>query len=157
MKFEGGKELADNLAQLPQRISRRVQLQALREAAEPMRDGMSRLAPVEPGPPDLRDMMTISPARGTDREELAVAIGPSRRGFYGLFQEFGTVHHGAQPFARPAFDQGIAASLRILSAALWDGLKSHGVGLFTSVTAHGPAADLGQDWGSEGTVRRRQR
>lgn len=25
--------------------------------------------------------------------------------FYGLFQEFGTAHHAAQPFMRPAFEQ----------------------------------------------------
>jgi HK97 gp10 family phage protein len=53
---------------------------------------------------------------------VAVAVGPSKAGFYGIFQEFGTVHHGAQPFARPAFDQTVQKSLGILAAALWQAI-----------------------------------
>lgn len=33
-----------------------------------------------------------------------VYVGMNRKGFYGMFQEFGTSNHAAQPFLRPAFD-----------------------------------------------------
>lgn len=121
----GGSLLARGLAGLPERVSKTVQRQALRAAAEPMRDAMAKLAPQEPGKPDLRDSMTISNARGGEHifdEEVAVAVGPSRAGFYGIFQEFGTIHHGAQPFARPAFDQNVRKALDILSKFLWAAL-----------------------------------
>lgn len=123
LRFAGGKELADTLRKMPERVSRPVQRQALRAAAEPMRQDMRTLAPHEPGAPDLRDEMTVSNvASGTDEvyeSEVAIAVGPSKVGWYGFFQEFGTVHHGAQPFARPAFDQNVMKSLGIISAALW--------------------------------------
>jgi HK97 gp10 family phage protein len=138
MRFEGGTELAANLAKLSERVSKRVQRQALREAAEPMRERMSDLAPHEPGKPDLREMMAVSNARGEDIKETAVAVGPTLKGFYGSFQEFGTSRHGAQPFARPAFDQTAAHSLRILSSELWDALKSRGLGLFSRGESSGP-------------------
>lgn len=34
----------------------------------------------------------------------AIYVGPTAGGFYGAMQEFGTTHHPARPFARPAFD-----------------------------------------------------
>ncbi len=88
---------------------------------------MATLAPHRPGKPDLRDNMSISLARGVDSNEMAVAIGPTRKGYYGSFQELGTKHHAAQPFARPAFDGHVQTSLDILAAAIWRELAAHGV------------------------------
>ena len=34
-----------------------------------------------------------------------IAVGPSSKGYYLMFQEFGTSRHKAQPFLRPAFDE----------------------------------------------------
>jgi len=119
--------LAANLSRLSTRLSRRILTESLREAAEPMRKTMSVLAPHEPGKPDLRDTMSISLSRGQDRNEVAVAIGPTRAGFYGSFQELGTKHHGAQPFARPAFDRNIEAGLQILAASIWRELAARGI------------------------------
>lgn len=127
LQFEGGAELAANLSRLSTRLSRRILTEALREAAEPMRKTMSVLAPHRPGKPDLRDTMTISMARGADGKEVAVAIGPSRAGFYGSFQELGTKHHGAQPFVRPALDAHSETSLKILAAAVWRELAAKGI------------------------------
>jgi HK97 gp10 family phage protein len=50
---------------------------------------------------------------------VAVAVGPAKNRYYGVFQEFGTVHHGAQPFARPAFDLNVTKSLSILASFMW--------------------------------------
>jgi HK97 gp10 family phage protein len=39
-----------------------------------------------------------------DAGTLAVAVSYERRFYWGFFQEFGTPHHGASPFLRPAWD-----------------------------------------------------
>lgn len=120
--------MARALKALPKRLSRKVQNDALREAAEPMRAEMSRLAPRRPPKPDLRDHIVISLAKGEDSKEAAVAVGPARPNyFYGSFQEFGTKHHAAQPFMRPGFDAMVRESLQILGAAVWRELAARGV------------------------------
>jgi HK97 gp10 family phage protein len=150
VRFEGGAELAAALRKLSTRISRRIAHECLVEAAEPMRRRMSSLAPHEPGKPDLRDTIVISRARGEDAQESAVAVGPSKFGFYGSFLEFGTKQMAAQPFARPAFDQTHEQSLQILGAACWRELAARGVS--RSISREGPVEELGLEWESEGTT-----
>jgi HK97 gp10 family phage protein len=72
-------------------------------------------------------MMVVSNARGFDLNEQGVAVGPTKAGFYGSFQEFGTAHHAAQPFARPAFDLTAQQSLQILVAVMWRELARRGI------------------------------
>lgn len=134
MHIHGGKELAARLRALPEAYTRKVVLEALEESGEPMRARMSQLAPREPGHPDLADNIAISVANrlgdvGGERwqarhdEEHAVAVGPTKDFFYGLFQEYGTVHHAAQPFMRPAFDSEAPKAVTILSQELWKPLR----------------------------------
>lgn len=138
LRIEGGQELARNLNALPARVSRRIMNEALRDAAEPMRARMAALAPREPGAPDLADNIVVSVAQRIgsteggawrprfDDKEAAVAVGPAKNYFYGLMQEFGTVRHGAQPFARPAFSSEASKALSILTAALWTAIAGRG-------------------------------
>lgn len=126
-EFTGGQELQKALDSLPARVSKRFQLEALEHAAEPMRRQMEMLAPVEPGKPDLRDTIVISRARGVDAKETLVAVGPSRKGWYGSFQEFGTAHHAPQPFVRPAFAQKAGEAMRRLAADIWVSLAGRGI------------------------------
>jgi HK97 gp10 family phage protein len=135
VRFEGGSELAKTLATLSQRVSKKIQREALVDAAEPMRARMARLAPFEPGKPDLRDAMVISNARGTDVQETAVAVGPSKAGFYGSFLELGTKFLAARPFARPAFDELAPTSLGIIGAAMWTALAARGIRRSSTVEA----------------------
>jgi HK97 gp10 family phage protein len=51
--------------------------------------------------------------------QTAVAVGPTKDYFYGYFQEFGTAHHGAQPWARPGFDEGKDEALAIIGREAW--------------------------------------
>jgi len=139
--FTGGVELAATLEKLPQRVSTRIQREALMDAAEPMRKRMAQLAPFEPGKPDLRDAMTISAARGTDVRETAVAVGPSKAGFYGSFLELGTKFLQARPFVRPAFDENVQRSLALIGAAMWTALAARGIG--RSATSSGPVQSGG--------------
>jgi HK97 gp10 family phage protein len=130
MRFEGGAELAKAFQQLTTRVSKSTLRNALEDAAEPMRRRMSEMAPREPGAPDMADNIVISTARTKSFEGVqsaAVAIGPEKRFFYGFFQEFGTVHHGAQPFVRPAFDGGVTRALSDIARSLWTALASRGI------------------------------
>lgn len=127
MRFhlEGGSEMAEALAALRPRVSKSVQREVLREAAEPMRAQMALNVPRgEPSAPNLHEEMVISNARGVDGDEVAVAVGPTKRGFYGF--EFGTIHQPARPFARPAFDQVAPTSLRILAEVIWREIAAKG-------------------------------
>ena len=134
MQMSGWKELGARLRALPEAYTRTVVIDALKEAGEPMRARMAQLAPREPGAPDLADNIAISVANrlgdvGGGRwearhdEEHAVAVGPTKGFFYGLFQEYGTVHHAAQPFMRPAFDSESSKALTILTQELWKPLR----------------------------------
>lgn len=51
---------------------------------------------------------------------VTVYVGPTRKVFHGIFQEFGTINHGAQPFLRPAFDTGTDEFMRRLRIELSD-------------------------------------
>lgn len=135
MRFEGGEQLARKLRALPPALSQKILRAALKEAAEPMRARMAAYAPREPGAPDLADNIGISLASRIgstaggqwrarhDAFEQAVAVGPTKAFFYGLFQEYGTTRHGAQPFMRPAFDEVSPESLGILGRALWEAIR----------------------------------
>ena len=127
MKFEGGKEMQAALEKLPTRVSRRFQFEALTHAAEPMRRAMEVKAPHEPGKPDIRDQMVINRTRGIDAKEAAVAVGPSKKGWYGGFVEFGTAHTSPQPFVRPAFAENAATAMQRLAADIWASLASRGI------------------------------
>ena len=130
MQITGGKELAAALKALPASMSRSVVMDALKDSAEPMRTRMSQLAPREPGAPDLADNIVISAANrvgdvGGGRWEMrhedehAVAVGPSKDYFYGIFQEYGTIRHRAQPFMRPAFHETHGTALTIMLQRMW--------------------------------------
>lgn len=125
LRFEGGKELEAALKSLSTRVSRRIQREALYDAAEPMRRAMAAKAPHAPGKPDLRDTMTISDVR--EEGNQAVAIGPSKVGFYGSFHEFGSANQPAIPWARPAFDEKVETALQVLAREIWTALAARGV------------------------------
>lgn len=141
LKFEGGKDLQERLAELSQRVSSNIQRAALKHAAEPMRRQMELTAPHEPGKPDLRDDMVISNAKG-DTGTVAVAVGPSRKGYYGSFQELGTAHIPARPFVRPAFDQQASAALVLIKEDIWLSLVARG-GIVASTTVETPVQSPG--------------
>lgn len=142
MEFKGGDELARALRALPECLTRKVMIDTLKEAGQPIADLMRILAPrrkftkreraeAHSGYIQLEHMadsikiQPLSPSRvsraGRDPDQdFAVEIGPTRAHYYGFFQEHGTRHHGAQPFARPAFDDGAPSALRIIGKRLWE-------------------------------------
>lgn len=141
LKFEGGAELQQALGQLSDRVSKKVQLEALTFAADLPRRRMQELVHVEPGKPDIKDHMVITPVRG----EVAVSVGPAKASFYGSFLEFGTRHAEAFPFARPAFDQTWQKSLELISQDLWAAMAARRIGRSSTVetgVTGGPGGSL---------------
>jgi HK97 gp10 family phage protein len=134
----GGAKLAAQLRSMSPRRERTALSKMLLKAAEPIRSRASELAPVEEGKPDLREHIIAKAVndkslgqtdaygmRDRQETESVVAIGPQREFFYGLYQEFGTVRHGAQPFMRPAFDHGQMSAFKTLQDEIWAWLRKH--------------------------------
>jgi HK97 gp10 family phage protein len=126
LRLTGGDQLASALLGLSSRLSLSVVNAALREGGEPMRASAAEHAPRAPGAPDIADNVVMSPVRQTEKHGTGVAIGPSKDFFYGTFQEFGTAHHGANPFMRPAFDGTSRQVVGLVGSALWRALIARG-------------------------------
>lgn len=141
LKLTGADELAKALAQLPNAVSMKVQVQALKDAAKPMRDTMEALAPRGDDAPHMADNIRIGVASEQRKNEesqfdqAVVEVGPTMGFFYGFFQEFGTAFHPAQPFARPAFDTKVKESQSIIGARLWDAIRKHAAKMFKQQAA----------------------
>lgn len=135
MAFDGGAEMAKNLDALGAPMAQRIKADALKIAAEPMRERMERLAPVSfEDDPHMADNIVIGEVSSRKIEaagregETVIEVGPrgGRSGndfFYSFFVEYGTAHAPAQPFARPAFEQTAPQSLEILGDELWFAIR----------------------------------
>ena len=117
VRVEGLRELERALAELPKATARNVLRRTITEAAQPLIADAKKLAPDRPGKPpnDLANSITISSrlnkqqrkeSRGDPKSFVEMYVGPdvSVPNAHGHWQEFGTVHHGPQPFMRPAWD-----------------------------------------------------
>lgn len=109
LNLRGMPELREALKRLGSALKMEVIQEALMKGAEPIRAAAAQKAPRRTG--TLAEEMIAAHstewgryARGA-REAVAVRIGPSKKAFYGKFQELGTRRHAAQPFLRPAFDE----------------------------------------------------
>lgn len=83
------------------------------EYAEAMRQGLGKAAASSA----LRAARRANPSQKSFAE---VYVGPAKGGAHGRLQEFGTVHHKPQPFARPAWDQEQDNALAIITRDLGD-------------------------------------
>lgn len=144
MTWSGGDALVKSLRDLPERVRGRVLVSALKEAGEPMRAEMARLAPRGPDAPHIAENIVMSTVSSVDgvrvdsATEAAVAIGPATRYFYGSFWEYGwSKHPVAHPFVRPAFDKGAASALVSIGHALWQAIIRAGGGSSRSSTGGG--------------------
>ena len=134
MKLEGASKFFNGLKELDLSKQQSVMRKMLLKAAEPIRETAERLVPISQDAPHLVDHIlaksvtkvqddAVGEMRTLGDHEWAVAIGPSADLFYGFFQEYGTVAHGAQPFMRPAFDQSSDAVLKSLQDDIWAWLR----------------------------------
>ncbi|RZJ01839.1 MAG: HK97 gp10 family phage protein [Brevundimonas sp.] len=110
IKIEGLRELDAALGQLPKATGKNVLRRVAKARLQPIAEEMRRLAPDDPktGGNDLKTSITVTTKnpKGNKRESLIEAhAGPGQLP-QAHMQEFGTQHHGPQPYARPAWDGG---------------------------------------------------
>lgn len=100
--IEGLPEFEAKLNKLALSVQGKLLLRAAKFGAEPIREEAAREAPRRTQ--RLSKGQIISMAQGESNAFRAVArIGPSRKVFWGLFQEEGTAFHPPQAFLGPSF------------------------------------------------------
>lgn len=95
------KQLDISLDVISRLYSRRFLTATLKEMSKPFQKAAKRNAP------KLTGMLAkgVKPRiRKRLRTMVIVKVGPSKKEFWGMFQEFGTAHHAAQPWMAPAWD-----------------------------------------------------
>jgi HK97 gp10 family phage protein len=119
VRVEGLKQVEAALGQLGKATGRNVMRRVAVARLEPIAEAMREKAPVDQT--DLRDGIAVStkrPRRHRKTSEVEAYAGPGQHPQAHL-QEFGTQHHGPQPFARPAWDGGKDALLEGIAEDLW--------------------------------------
>lgn len=127
---EGLRELDHALGELPKSMAKATLRRTGLKVLQPVADTMEALAPDDPatGGNDLRSRIGVgtklSPRQaklnrkveGKAFVEVYAGAGPLPQAH---LQEFGTVNHPPQPFARPAWDQHKGGLLPAISKELW--------------------------------------
>jgi HK97 gp10 family phage protein len=120
-KVEGLDELEDALLDLEPKKARAAMREAMDFAGTFMRVTMALLAPSASGflARHIVSKITLS----AKKDEAELSVGPSREAYYGVFDEFGSIHNKPpQPFIRPAFEQNKEKWLDVFSSKLRDAL-----------------------------------
>lgn len=82
-----------------------VLVKGVLRAVDPLRVQIGTDAPVDTG--ELSQSIVAQEAKGSDLNSVTIEIGASANARQGFFQEYGTAHHGPQPFFEPAIGQNI--------------------------------------------------
>lgn len=127
-RVEGLKELDKQLERLKPATGKAALRRALRKVAEPIADKMRLYAPDDPSTAneDLVSSIGVGTKLSTRQRSLHRRMFKSNKASVEMFvgagkiqhahlQEFGTSKHGAQPFARPAWDSERGTILQRLS------------------------------------------
>lgn len=126
VRVEGLRELDAALTSLAdeygKNIAKSTVRRVLRQSIEPMAETARELAPDDPatGGNDLKRSIAVGSTLNKRQARLArkdqgrakVTVYMGTADPAGVFQEFGTVNHGPQPFMRPAFDRHAEGTLR---------------------------------------------
>lgn len=121
----GQNDLVSRMSGLSVELRRSAIVNAVKAGAEPIRARIEELAPAGADAPHIKDNIGISTASKVDgvkvtEGEAAVAIGPTKGYFYGIFHEFGwKFHPSARPFVRSGFEQTKEEALAIVGRELW--------------------------------------
>lgn len=117
--IEGYEDLRRKFRQLSAGMQKTALRSMLRSAATPVLKEAVRLAPTDEF--DLKEAiaMTVS----VKQTEASAAVGVKRKqagapARYAHLQEFGTVHHRAQPFLRPALDNRKGEAIQAFADAV---------------------------------------
>lgn len=131
VEFQGGPELARKLEALADELSVQVVGAALVAGGEPIRRRASNLMKRGTEAPHAAEHVGMT----LGKSGHSIAIGPTKNYFYWLFQEYGTVRHGAQPAMRPAFDEQGSVALGIIGQRLWAAVRASAGGEMAAMSA----------------------
>lgn len=128
VKFEGGRELAQALEQLPKATARNTIRRALKKAAQPIEKAAEDHAPVLTGRLKLSivsgTQLTRSQKRMAKKETTYFSeIHVGTASGHGVPQEFGTFKDTAHPFMRPAWDANKDQALTLIGKELWSEIE----------------------------------
>lgn len=113
----GVKETARNFLNLGRAMATSGSDAALIAAADRVKSEAKRLVPVRTGALQ-RSIERTDPYAGRSMERK-IAVGVKRpQSRYAHFIEFGTVHHTAHPYLRPALDTTNAANMNLMARVL---------------------------------------
>lgn len=134
IKVEGLRELGERMRGLSADVNRKIARATTNAGAQVIKKIAQRLAPVSPPevspnipPGNLKKNIIVRYKRKsrltsehvvTVRHKGPKVIGEPYR--VGVFQEYGTVHHGPQPFMRPALDQGKGQAIEAMRKRMKD-------------------------------------
>lgn len=127
-KIEGLAELERALAELPKSTGKALLRRVLKKAGQPIADAAKSMAPDDPtttGPRDLGDSIGVSTRLSKRQASIARKMFKNDKASVEMhvgagslpqahLQEFGTEHHGAQPYMRPAWDGNKMGALEII-------------------------------------------
>jgi len=148
VKVEGLKEIQAALQELPKATAKNIMKRVLLKRAEPIVQAAKQNVPVLSGElrdsivastkstggsagkkafaQAMASGATSKQAGAAAREanratsgSIFVYIGPSKLGYYGMFQEFGTKDIPPQPWLRPAWDQNKDGVLTGIASDMW--------------------------------------
>lgn len=136
VSMTGLRDLEKQIERLRPATGKGALRSSLRSVAEPLAADMRQRAPADPnGQQSLKTSIGVGTRLEKrqaglhrkmfrdDKASVEIFVGPSYSlgggGRHGHLQEFGTRHHPAQPFARPAWDAARGSLLDRLSAAMW--------------------------------------
>lgn len=121
---EGLQALLDSMEALPYVVRKNLIVRALRKAGEIIAEAIRRLAPNDPATAGSRIADSVKVVVRDQTATGAYAeIGPSGRGFVGIFAERGTKRQRATPFLGPAFEQTEEKAYEALSEILGEGIE----------------------------------
>lgn len=125
--IEGLRELDDALGELTKATAKNVLKRALTKAAEPIEQEAERRAPRLTG--HLIRTIRIGTqltrrqrSQHTKESMVELFVGPAGL-VQAITQEFGTAHHGPQPFMRPAWDSNKTTALDNFKKDLGDEIE----------------------------------
>lgn len=123
--FKDARDIERKFNQHGHAVRRQLLTKATKAGAELIQAKASALAPRDTGQLAESQLVRID-SSSSNAAEVVAKIGPDRASFYGLFQEFGTAFHTAQPFLQPALDQTQDEAIRVSGEILGEGLESIG-------------------------------
>lgn len=136
VKIEGLRELEKALTELPKATAKSTLKRILLKQGKPVADTMRGLAPDDPvtSGKDLKNSIGVGTKLSKNQARLHRKATKNDKDFAEVFigagalpqahlQEWGTVDHGPQPFARPAWDQHQGSMLNGFKDDLWAAIK----------------------------------